>query len=520
MIQIKSIFQRLLFIFLTTLFYSENLSAQIEGANLFSIDQVVNIELDFPQSDFWSQLEDNYTNMDVNGSIYIPANLTLTDVTGTYTFDSVGVRLKGNSSYGHPGDKKSFKIDFNKYISGQNYDGIKKLNFSNGFKDPTFMREKIFFDISREHGVPCPRTNFSTVTYNGEPWGFYTMVEQIDDQFLDWRMLDDNGNLFKAGSNFGGGDGEASLEYLGNAQSAYESSYELKSNENANDWSDLIEFIDFINNTSDSEFETNLGSQMDLGPFLSSAALDNLFGNLDSYTQSARNYYLYHNLGMDKWQWIKWDGNEAFGSYGFMGPLNPSNLDIYYYASNRPLLERVYASQILKDQYTSEVCLLINTIFNPDYLNPMIDDLKELIKNDVYVDNNKMFSNTDFDTNIESDLSGGGGGPGPGGSIEGLKSFIQERYNYLLTAIDCEPFAGITAEEINDISIYPNPSDSKILIEGIKTYPATIKIKALNGVLIHAELIYNTAQYVDISHLSPNLYFLELESQVIKLIKK
>ena len=147
MIQIKSIFQRLLFIFLTTLFYSENLSAQIEGANLFSIDQVVNIELDFPQSDFWSQLEDNYTNMDVNGSIYIPANLTLTDVTGTYTFDSVGVRLKGNSSYGHPGDKKSFKIDFNKYISGQNYDGIKKLNFSNGFKDPTFMREKIFFDI-------------------------------------------------------------------------------------------------------------------------------------------------------------------------------------------------------------------------------------------------------------------------------------------------------------------------------------------------------------------------------------
>ncbi|MDA9161255.1 CotH kinase family protein [Crocinitomicaceae bacterium] len=513
-------FQRLLFIFLTTLFYSENLSAQIEGANLFSIDQVVNIELDFPQSDFWSQLEDNYTNMDVNGTIYIPAKLTLTDVTGTYTFDSVGVRLKGNSSYGHPGDKKSFKIDFNKYISGQNYDGIKKLNFSNGFKDPTFMREKIFFDISREHGVPCPRANFSTVTYNGEPWGFFTMVEQIDDQFLDWRMLDDNGNLFKAGSNFGGGDGEASLEYLGNAQSAYESSYELKSNENANDWSDLIEFIDFINNTSDSEFETNLGSQMDLGPFLSSAALDNLFGNLDSYTQSARNYYLYHNLGMDKWQWIKWDGNEAFGSYGFMGPLNPSNLDIYYYASNRPLLERVYASQILKDQYTSEVCLLINTIFNPDYLNPMIDDLKELIKNDVYADNNKMFSNTDFDTNIESDLSGGGGGPGPGGSIEGLKSFIQQRYNYLLTAIDCEPFAGITAEEINDISIYPNPSDSKILIEGIKTYPATIKIKALNGVLIHAELIYNTAQYVDISHLSPNLYFLELESQVIKLIKK
>ena len=31
--------------------------------------------------------------------------------------------------------------------------------------------------------------------------------EQIDDQFLDWRILDDDGNLFKAGDNFGGGMG-------------------------------------------------------------------------------------------------------------------------------------------------------------------------------------------------------------------------------------------------------------------------------------------------------------------------
>ena len=105
--------------------------------------------------------------------------------------------------------------------------------------------------------------------------------------------------------------------YYGTSQASYESSYELKSNEDANDWTDLIEFIDFINNSSDIEFETELQNHLDLGPFLSSVALDNIFSNLDSYTQSARNYYIYHNLGMGKWQWIKWDANEAFGSYGF-----------------------------------------------------------------------------------------------------------------------------------------------------------------------------------------------------------
>jgi hypothetical protein len=511
---------RPILILISAVLTSTVVHSQIEGDNLFSSNQVVNIELDFPQSDFWLQLEDNYDNMDVNGSVYIPANLTLTDLTGTYTFDSVGVRLKGNSSYGHPGDKKSFKIDFNKFISGQNYDGIKKLNFSNGFKDPTFMREKIFFDISRERGIPCPRANFATVIYNGEPWGFYTMIEQIDDQFLDWRMLDDDGNLFKAGSNFGGGDGEASLEYIDAAQTSYESSYELKSNEDANDWSDLIELIDFINNTSDNQFETGLNEILDLGPYLSSAALDNLFSNLDSYTQSARNYYIYHNIGMGKWQWIKWDGNEAFGTYGFMGGLSPSNLDIYYYAFNRPLLERVFASQTLNDQYTSEVCLLLSTVFKPDYLNPIIDEMKELIKEDVYADNNKMFSNSDFDTNIETNLSGGGGGgPGPGGSIEGLKSFIQERYNYLISAVDCEPYVGIESASLQELSIYPNPSSSLITIKGIKSFPAQIEITGPNGVLIKSDLIYNSNQSIDISNMSPNLYFLKLEGQVLKLTK-
>ena len=109
---------------------------------------------------------------------YIPAMLTLTDVSGTHIMDSVGVRLKGNSSYFHPGVKKSFKIDFNKFIPGQNYDGLKKLNFSNGFKDPTCMREKLFFDACLDAGVPAPRASFANVTFNGEAWGFYTVVEQ------------------------------------------------------------------------------------------------------------------------------------------------------------------------------------------------------------------------------------------------------------------------------------------------------------------------------------------------------
>tara|TARA_B110000285_G_scaffold87290_1_gene100002 strand:+ start:24572 stop:26098 length:1527 start_codon:yes stop_codon:yes gene_type:complete len=505
---------KLNFILFLVVFQSIPTFSQIEGANLFSVDQVVQINLDFPMSDFWEQLEFNYENIDANGSVYIPANLTLTDLTGTYSFDSVGVRLKGNSSGNHPGDKKSFKIDFNKFITGQDYDGLKKLNFSNGFKDPTFMREKLFFNLCKDRGVAAPRANYASINYNGVSWGFYTMIEQIDDQFLDWCIGDDGGNLFKAGSNFGAGDGEASLDYLGLAQSAYESSYVLKKNEEVNDWSDLIDFIYFLNSSSDSEFESGLPARLDLGPFLSSVAFNNLFSNLDTYTLSARNYYIYHNMTTDQWEWIKWDGNETFGSYAF-GVQNPmTSLPIDFYQGSRPLLERVFDNTNFMSQYTSEICLLLNTVFNPTYLNPVIDDLKSLIQDYVYADNNKMYSNSDFETNIESNLGGGGG------ALLGLKSFIQSRYDYLSAVVNCEAFASNLLLNNEHVSIYPNPTNGTITLKGDLIYPAAYKVYSIDGKLSVCGELLNASSVINLGSLSRNIYYLHLEGSAFKVVKQ
>ena len=164
---------------------------------------------------------------------------------------------------------------------------MKKLNFNNGFKDPTFVREKIFYDVCEAAGILSPRATFAEVTFNGTPWGFYTVVEQIDDQFLDRSIGDDEGHLFKAGSNFGGGDDEASLVYLGSDTALYENAYDLKQTE-SNGWEDLIDFIEFINNASDQDFETQLQDHLDITPYLQSAALDNAFNHIGIDTLPAR----------------------------------------------------------------------------------------------------------------------------------------------------------------------------------------------------------------------------------------
>lgn len=503
-----------LFVFFL-IFYAGGLSAQIEGDNLFKQDQIISIELNFSQIGFWDSLQLNYAS-----SSYMKADLILTDSTGTYNFSDVGVRLKGNSSYGHPGNKKSFKIDFNKYISGQNYDGLKKLNFSNGFKDPSLIREKIFFDLCQAAGVAAPRANFANVYFNGTLWGFYTLIEQIDDQFLDWRILDDDGNLFKAGANFGdgpdGGGNAADLQYYGSNQESYEERYDLKSNEAENDWTDLINFIDFINNSTPTEFENKLSEHLELEEYLRSAALDNLFSNLDSYTNSARNFYLYHNLTSGKWEWIKWDANEAFGTYrGGPGLNDLTRLPIDYHAIERPLLENVMNSETLLNLYKVELCNLMDEHFNSEYLDPRIEKIKTLVQTSVYADNNKMYTNANFDNNIENDITIGGGPMG--GTVYGLKSFVQERFNYVSGILDCSIISAVHKPEVEEISIYPNPVQSTLSIKWES--PRLDLIKIYNGIgqkVYHESIFGRTKFEIDVSLLEEGMYFIEIGEKLVR----
>jgi len=502
--------------------------SQIDGDNVFENLQIVNIELTFSQNNFWDSLTTNYET-----ETYMKADLKLTDETGVYEFTDVGVRLKGNSSYSHPGNKKSFKIDFNKYVSGQNYDGLKKLNLSNCFKDPSMIREKVFFDVCRSAGVPAPRANFANVYFNGTLWGFYTLVEQIDDQFLDWRILDDDGNLFKAGANFGGGPGgggnAADLKYYGENQEDYEERYELKSNEDENDYTDLIDFVNFIDNSTAVEFEENLKNRVQLDEYMKTIALDNLFSNLDSYTGSARNYYIYHNETTDKWEWIKWDGNEAFGTYtggpGGGAGNNMTQLALDYSDNDRPLLEKVFASASLNAMYEQEICNISSTYFNPEYMGPKIDAMYNLIKESVYADNGKMYSDANFDANVENNISVGGGPMG--GTVYGLKSFVADKSAFINEQLDCS-ITAVADENLFPILVYPNPFQSTITVDFENPTTGQIEIFNTIGQALITKEIESQSQVILNLHDSLNgIYFLRFTSTdtktntlIQKLVKK
>lgn len=491
------------------------LEAQTSGDVVFGTDQVTEIRITFNQVGFWDSLVANYsTETDM-----MAVAMDIIDNTGSHHLDSIAIRLKGNSSYGHPGNKKSFKVDFNDYVSGQKYDGMKKLNFNNGFKDPTFMREKIFMDMCRAAGIPAPRVNYCNVYFNDVFWGFYSFIEQVDKEFIQSNFANDDGNLFKAGDGFGSNPVFADLIDYGTLQSAYDLRYELKTNETVNDWSDLIEFIGFINNSTNTDFGNNLGTQINKTPFLRSVATDILFSNLDSYQNSARNYYVYHDLYFDRWEWIKWDGNEAFGTYsGGPGLGDLTQLAPNYVAANRPLIQNMFNNSTLYSEYLLELCWIMDQYFNNSYLDPKIDAVKSLIQTHVYADNLKQYSNAQFDQNTETNISVSGGMGTQ--TIYGLKSFINSRYSYLQNVVDCS--LGIENSQLEEVQVFPNPFNDKISISG-NLNENEIIIYDNQGKIIPFTIDSQYELFNITLNVEPGLYFIQLnnggKSRTIKVIK-
>ncbi len=394
-------------------------AAQNPGDNVFAGTKVHTIKLRFPQPRYWDSLTTYYSKGDEQ---YIAASAVIDGV----QYDSIGVRLKGNSSYSHPNNKKSFRLSFDEYRDGQRWDDLKGVHLNNFFSDPSFMREKIHLDFCRDAGIPAPRANYAEVYINDTLFAFYSLIEHVDKRFLGTRFGNKDGNLFKAVDAFGGGNQLLSdFRWYGAATSSYTSRYEFKTDESTTGWSQLVEFLDTLNNSA--AIDASLPKKLDMTTFYRAMASDLLFANLDSYISSGRNFYVYFDPVTGKLQWIIWDTNMSFGGFSQNG-IAPETLSITYSAANRPLVGKIFGSAALKKEYLQAFCTLFTTYFSSDRIFPHIDSVATIIRPYVYADTRKMYNNAQFETNITSDLTESGGGGGGGrGRKPGLKSFITAR---------------------------------------------------------------------------------------------
>jgi hypothetical protein len=490
------------------LIFSINADAQNSGNNYFSSSQIHTIKItsSLPLETFYDSMsyyKDQANLTDDNTYMKVEVEIDGTTVT------DIGIRMKGNSSYNMNSKKKSLKLSFDEYVDDQEYDGMGTLNLNNCMWDPTLMREKVSLDFMNEFGVYAPRCTYANVYLNDVLWGLYSTVEQVDKKFLNTLIGENDGNLFKAGDD--GGE----FSWYGSNQVSYENYFELKTNDSLNDWTDLINFIDILNNTSASTFESELEAVFNVDGFLKYWAVSNLLTNLDSYLESTRNYYIYHNLLTDKFDWIAWDLNEAFGVYTSM---NFPNTYEYPWdeTQGRILLEKLINVTSYKAQYTDYLNILTFNYLDSTWFDDKIDAVHDLIQSSVYSDTLKMFTDQDFEDNIDQTVTVTSGFSK---SIPGLKDFLDQRYDYMSQELYGMGYNSIH-ESLNNnkILVYPNPASDYIYVKNEDNQkPVFIQIKDLMGKNVLSQQMNNN-EFINVKFLSSGLYTYTLFGQGFPLI--
>ena len=391
--------------------------AQNPGDAVFAGTNVYEVNIQFPQANYWDTLIYLYN---LGTEAYIPANVT---INGT-SFPNTGVRLKGNSSFSHPNNKKSLRFSFDEFVSGQRWDGLKGVHLNNCYGDPSFLREKMYLDLCRDAGIAAPRANYANVKINDTLFAFYSLIEHVDKRFLGGRYGVNSGDLFKAVDAFEGLQAASDFRWYGAVADSYYTRYELKTDGSTTAYPQLITLLDSLNNSTSQL--TALPSLINMEALYKAFSADALFSNLDAYRGSGRNFYFYFHPNTNKMEWIIWDVGLAFGCYNG-GVSNQEQMNIMYAISSthRPLFNKISQSVVLKNEYLRTLSGIFTNYFSSSRLFPKIDSITSVIRPYIYADMRKQYTNAQFETNILSDLNV----PGVGGTsrIPGIKSFINLR---------------------------------------------------------------------------------------------
>jgi len=365
------------------------------GANdqgFYRYDQIREVELEFTQPDWWQRLLNNYrTGTDLLATCRIDG----------IRYDSVGVRFKGKSSFrGNDTEKKSFNITLDRFIDGQDVDGYNTFNLNGGWEDTTSMREIVYNNVGHHYYMSL-KSNFVHLKINGEDWGPYANVQQLDSDYIKEWYLSNDGTIWRAENIDGGtpgagihGRGKSTLNYNGPDSTDYNRDYTLKRTEQEDPWSGLIAACDVLNNTPLSYLEKELARVLDVDKTCWFLAHENVFGDSDSYiNKGGSDYYLYYEPETGRIMPLEYDGNGVLLDQLLGMPL-------FFHASDFRfiLMHRMLAAPSIRQRYLAHVRVILDDYFHPEFINPMIDEFDGMINTLVRNDPKKFYTYDQYRT--------------------------------------------------------------------------------------------------------------------------
>lgn len=343
------------------------------GDPMFDGSRLHECKLELDPAD-WAALRANFqTNQ------YYAANFS---VDGE-TIRQVGIRSRGLGS--RSGEKPGLKVDFNKYVSGQEFHGYKSVVLDNVVQDPSMMREVLANTVFEAALIPAPQISFCRLTVNTDYGGLYTLIEAVSKPFLKARLGEESGTLY----DYEYAD-DYRFTYRGDGSEAYSPSpFEPQTNENKLDGG-LADFVKAINQTPESGYAAALEAYLDVKKFLTYVAVENACAEYDGIVGQfgMNNFYLYQYGGTKRFVFIPWDKDSSFQA---------AEWPVHQRMESNELTRRLMKDPAMKAFYESEVKRIAANFVTTAFLGSKVDAYANLIRASVHADARKPFSNAEWE---------------------------------------------------------------------------------------------------------------------------
>ena len=314
---------------------------------------------------------------------YYPADLTWKSV----KVRNVGIRSRGTGS--RSATKPGFRIDFDRYTTGQKFVGLSTVVLDNIWQDDAMIREKLAFTFFERLGQPAPRESYCRLFINNEYQGLYTITEEIDGAFARRVTGETDGTVFEFHAD---NARPFRAEDLGDIAN-YKPNFEPRTHVLDADttlYTPIQQLFREANGPDDAVWRSRVEEYLDLNSFMIHVGIEQFIAGNDGLLGvfGMNNFYLYRYNGSQKHRVFVWDQDQAFIVPPESGIANSDANIIFQRAMTYPDLRDAYLKAI-------EDCAILSR--TDDWLLNEIDRLAGIIFDAARADTKKQFDNQQFD---------------------------------------------------------------------------------------------------------------------------
>ena len=291
-------------------------------------------------------------------------------------YDAVHVSPRGFTTRSWA--KSKFKMDMppgQRFTFSDDERPVEEFNLQSHYRESetrnsSYLRETVAFEYLRATGVPASLAFHLQLRQNGEFYGLYSFVEQVDETFLERNGLDPEGPLYKAA----GSSTHGTLQRRPNP-GAYK-----KVTKEDEPWDDFVALTEGINSR---HRYTYLMDYIDVPQVINDMAANALMPNHD---RLPKNYYMYLEPDTGLWHRFPWDMDHSFALGGLLNrtlynhPLygNEEHFQLYENAWNR-LFDAILDYPSTREMYLRRLRSLLDefTLAEPGSASRMQKMLEE-----------------------------------------------------------------------------------------------------------------------------------------------